>query len=404
MPTFDNPLDQRLAQFLEERQPALIDFCRRLIRTPSVNGEHDEVHVAGVIAAEARTLGLDAMLLGEFEHRPNVIVSTNAGEPGLLLLGHLDTVPPGDRANWLYPPFSGELADGRIYGRGAIDTKGGMAACIYALAALKAVAPEVSAQFLGVPDEETGATGTLGVKYLAARNLLRGRGAIYAYSGSEIVLGHRGLLRYKLVCTGESIHTGAFEWQERTSGANAIMGMARLLLALEQRTNFPYSSMPYFERFRTVVTPGTMINGGVSINIVPDHCEALIDIRTTPEHDTKTLEALLNRCIAEIEAENAALKLNYQRLNHIPAAISDERAPLFGILSEVIPQVRGVEAVKSVAGPANEGYLLIEQGIPTVCGMGVLGANAHAPDEYVEVSSLQDAALIFAITGRRMGA
>jgi acetylornithine deacetylase/succinyl-diaminopimelate desuccinylase-like protein len=402
MPTFDNPLDQQLARFLEERQPTLIDFCRRLIQTPSVNGEHDEVYLAEVIAAEARALGLDAVLLGEFEQRPNVIVSTHNGKPGLLLLGHLDTVPTGDPEGWSYPPYSGELVDERIYGRGAIDTKGGMAASIYALAALKAVAPDVCAQFIGVPDEETGATGTLGVKYLAARGLLRGKGAIYAYSGSEIVLGHRGLLRYKLVCAGESIHTGAFEWQERTAGANAVMGMARLLVTLENRTDFPYSSVSYFDHFRTVVTPGTVISGGVSINIVPDRCEALIDIRTTPEHDAAVLEGLLDTCIAEIEAENPALKLRYERMNTIPAAISDEQAELFTVLSEVIPQVRGVVAVKSVAGPANEGYLLIEQGIPTVCGMGVIGANAHAPDENVQICSLEHAAQIFAVTAIRM--
>jgi acetylornithine deacetylase/succinyl-diaminopimelate desuccinylase-like protein len=403
MPTFDNPLDARLADYLAAHQHALIDFCRRLIQTPSVNGEHDEVHLAEVIAAEARALGLDAMLLGEFEQRPNVIVSTSDGKPGLLLLGHLDTVPTGDPSGWSYPPYSGGLVDGRIYGRGAIDTKGGMAASIYALAALKAVAPEVCAQFIGVPDEETGATGTLGVKYLAARNLLRGKGAIYAYSGSEIVLGHRGLLRYRLFCTGEAIHTGAFEWQERTAGANAVMGMARLLVTLEGRTYFPYSSVPYFDRFKTVVTAGTVVSGGVSINIVPDRCEALIDIRTTPEHDARTIEALIEQCIAEVLQGNRALQFGFERLNYIPAAISDERAPLFDILSDVIPQVRGVPAVKTVAGPANEGYLLIEQGIPTVCGMGVIGANAHAPDEYVEVAGLLDAALIFAITGRRMG-
>jgi succinyl-diaminopimelate desuccinylase len=403
MPTFENPLDQRLADFIAAHQPALVDFCRRLIQTPSVNGEHDEVHLAEVIAAEAHSLGLDARLVGEFEQRPNVIVSTSQRDPGLLLLGHLDTVPTGDQSGWSYPPYSGELVDGRIYGRGAIDTKGGMAASIYALAALKAVAPDVAAQFIGVPDEETGATGTLGVKYLAAHNLLHGKGAIYAYSGSEIVLGHRGLLRYKLVCTGESIHTGALEWQERTAGANAVIGMARLLVALEGRTAFPYSTVPYFERFRTVFTPGTVISGGVSINIVPDRCEALIDIRTTPEHDAAAIEALIEQGIVEVLRENNALQFGFERLNYIPAAISDERAPLFGILSEVILQVRGVPAVKTVAGPANEGYLLIEQGIPTVCGMGVIGANAHAPDEYVEIAGLLDAAQIFAITARRMG-
>jgi acetylornithine deacetylase/succinyl-diaminopimelate desuccinylase family protein len=394
-------VEQRIADTIQANKTDLVDFCRRLIQTPSVNGMDDEVHLAEVIAAEARKLGLVVQIVGEQPNRPNVIVSTgDSGDTDLLLLGHLDTVPPGDLANWTHPPFSGEIADGRIYGRGAIDTKGGMAAAIYALAAVK---DQINgqAQFIGVPDEETGATGTLGIKYLSARGLLSGKGAIYAYSGSEIILGHRGLLRYRLVCTGQAIHTGAFEWQEQTSGANAVTGMAHLLLALEQiNVAFPRSSAPYFERFRTVMTPGTIINGGVSVNIVPDRCEALIDIRTTPENDPQTIEALLDQAIRQIETP--ALKFRYERLNYIPAVCSDERAPIFSILADLIPQVRGIPAVKTVAGPANEGYLLIEQGIPTVCGFGPTGENAHAANEYADVGSLADAALIFALTARRM--
>ena len=282
-------IEQQLTQTINDFQPDLIAFCQRLIQTPSVNGVHDEVHVAEVLAAEGRRLDLSVQIVGEFPQRPNVIVSTHEqGDTGLLLIAHLDTVPSGDPLTWDQPPFSGAISEGRIYGRGTIDTKGqDMAAALYALAALKAhpaALPTGRTQSIAVPDEETGATGTLGVKYLAARGLLHGQGAILSFPGSEIILGHRGLLRYRLTCHGRAVHTGSHEWQERTAGANAVTGMARLLLALES-WQFGHSTAPYFERFRTVVTPGTVISGGVSVNIVPDQCEALIDIRTTPEND-----------------------------------------------------------------------------------------------------------------------
>src|SRR5512134_2374315 len=154
---------QELIAAARAYQPQMTDFCARLLQTPSVNGVHDEVALAEVIADEARVLGLNVQLTGENPRRPNVIVGTaSAGDTGLLLLGHLDTVPPGDESAWQHPPFSGTVADGRIYGRGAIDTKGGMAASLYALAALKQVEGSLAAgraQFIGVPDEETGATG-----------------------------------------------------------------------------------------------------------------------------------------------------------------------------------------------------------------------------------------------------
>jgi succinyl-diaminopimelate desuccinylase len=204
----DNQLRQRAAAYL----PQMVDCCARLLQIPSVNGVNDEVVIAEAIAAEARTLGLHAQIVGDNPLRPNVIVSTaSEGQTGLLLLGHLDTVPAGDERNWTHPPFSGTVADGKIYGRGAIDTKGGMTAALYTLAALADTEGALAtgrAQLIGVPDEESGATGTLGIKYLANNGLLSGLGAIYAYSGDQITLGHRGVIRYRLVCGGQSVHSG----------------------------------------------------------------------------------------------------------------------------------------------------------------------------------------------------
>ena len=211
------------------------------------------------------------------------------------------------------------------------------------------------------------------------------------------MLGHRGLLRYRICAKGEAIHTGSHEWQERSAGANAVTAVARFLLALEER-RFPSSSAPYFERYRTVVTPGTMIQGGVSVNIVPESCEALVDIRTTPEYTAMDLETWF----AEIAANIPNVWFSFECLNHIPAVCSDPGAAIFRILSEVTERVCGAAPVLTVAGPANEGYLLIEHGIPTVCGFGPIGANAHATDEFLEIPSLFDAARIFALTARRL--
>jgi succinyl-diaminopimelate desuccinylase len=395
-----------MKEWLAAHNADMIAFCQRMIRTPSVNGVDDELHLARVIASEAVRLGLHVEIMGEQTARPNVVVSTHdTGERGLLILGHLDTVPAGDAATWTHPPFAGEIADGRLYGRGAIDTKGGMAAAIYALAALRAhpdaLPPGTRAQFIGVPDEETGATGTLGIRWLAARGMIRAKGAIYAYSGSEVILGHRGLLRYRLRCTGTAIHTGAHDWQERTAGANAVTGMARLLLALEA-AEFPRSPAPYFGDFRTVITPGTIIEGGVSVNIVPPSCTALVDVRTTPEEDAASIEARIAREIAKITAQVPGLSFAYERFNEIPAVCSDPAAPIFRVLADATREVRGVSPVMTVAGPANEGYLLIGQGIPTVCGFGPTGANAHAADEYLDLPSLGEAAEIFATTASRI--
>lgn len=397
--------EHRLLQTIDRFQPQITDFCSRLIQIPSVNGIHDEIDLAQAIGEQAQALGLHVQFTGENPRRLNVIVSTAAeGETGLLLLGHLDTVPAGDENQWSVPPFSGKIADGRIYGRGAIDTKGGMTAALYALAALRDATDghmRGRAQLVCVPDEETGATGTLGIKYLHANGLLHGKGAIYAYSGRQITLGHRGLIRYKLYCKGEAIHTGAAEWQDGELGANAVTGMARLLTEIES-LDAPYSTARYFERFKTVFTPGTMISGGVSINIVPDTCEALMDIRLTPEFDQQRVEALLDGCITRVIEARLKLKFTYELLNYAPAAISDEQSAIVRVLEDTTETITSLRPERVVAGPANEGYLLIERGIPTICGFGPTGENAHAVDEYVDIQGLVEATQIFALTAWRM--
>jgi acetylornithine deacetylase/succinyl-diaminopimelate desuccinylase-like protein len=414
-------LERRLLTLLRQWSPEIVSFCQRLLQTPSVNGVHDERAVAEVIAEQAQRLGLHTQIVALDPRRPNVIVSTAAqGETGLLLLGHLDTVPPGDESRWTYPPYAGAIVGGRLYGRGAIDTKGGMAAALYALGALRALATlqgttdtdmdaagkgrtQARAQLICVPDEESGATGTLGVRFLHDQGLLGAAGAIYAYSGDKLLLGHRGLIRYRVQCTGEMIHTGMPEWQEGTAGANAVLGMAWLLAALDRRsTHLSYSTTPHFERFRTLITPGTLINGGVGAGMVPDRCEALVDVRLTPEHTLTSITALLEEVMRDLSHAHQRLTYRYDVLNHIPAAISDERAPLFSTAEGVIEALTGAKPPRQVAGPANEGYLLIERGIPCLCGLGPAGENAHAIDEYVEIDSLTQAASVFALTALRL--
>jgi acetylornithine deacetylase/succinyl-diaminopimelate desuccinylase-like protein len=202
-------------------------------------------------------------------------------------------------------------------------------------------------------------------------------------------------------CTGEAIHTGSADWQDDRAGANAVTGMARLLIELEALKT-PYSTAKYFERFRTVITPGTTINGGISINIVPDTCEALLDIRLTPEYNREQIEILLGECILRVVDERPKLRFDYELLSHAPAAISDEHAPIVTILEDVVRKVTSTTSERVVAGPANEGYLLIERGIPTICGFGPTGANAHAIDEYVDIQGLVETAAIFSLTAWRM--
>ncbi|MAU10921.1 MAG: hypothetical protein CL607_13950 [Anaerolineaceae bacterium] len=404
MPPQD-PIEAQLMAHIADHESELISFCRQLLQTPSVNGVDDELAIAKVITNYARSLGLVTEIAGLSAERPNAIVHTDTqGDTGLLLIGHLDTVAPGDAQAWTYPPFSATIDDGKLYGRGAVDTKAGMASAIIALAALKAVPDSLHkgrASFIGVPDEESGATGTLGIRWLAAQSKLNGLGSIYCYSGRDIYLGHRGLIRFEITCKGESLHTGSDEWQNGEKGINAVTAMSRLLLKLEA-AEFP-AGEGYFSRFKTVMTPGTVINGGTGVSIVPDTCTALVDVRTVPGTDAAVFD-YMEQAVADVKSAVPGLEIDVKPFIHLSAAISDERAPMFSIVEDVTQQLTGQRPTRLVAGPANEGYLLIEHGIPTICGFGPIGDNFHALDEYVEVDSLVETAQIYALTAHRLSA
>ena len=102
------------------------------------------------------------------------------------------------------------------------------------------------------------------------------------------------------------------------------------------------------------------------------------------------------------ERSRPGLRLSKMLLNDASAAITRDDARVVRALESVVRDVRDKTPERVVAGPANEGYLLIDRGIPTICGFGPDGANAHAVDEYVEIDSLVETAAMFAITARRM--
>jgi succinyl-diaminopimelate desuccinylase len=379
----------------------IITLCRDLIGTPSVNGIHPERAVAEVAADFARNHGLVVELPALDAERPNLVVRTGAGEVGLLLIAHLDTVATGDPASWAHPPFAGEIAHGRLYGRGAIDTKGGLAAALAAMVTLAEQNLQSSVLLVGVPDEEAGATGTLGVKYLHQIGLLRGRGAIYVYPGSdELVIGHRGVLRLCIRTYGRAMHTGSREWQDAPIGQNALAGMIAILHAIEQLRFADTMPGTLFAPFRTVITPAT-ISGGSGPSMVPALCEARIDIRLVPVITAEIVQQAIQQVIDRAILQRPGLQADVTVEARIPATQIDPNEPIVLAVQEAAHTLLGRNPQPSISGPANESYLLNGFGIPT-CIIGPDGANAHAVDEYVEIDSLVRLAEVYARVAQRL--
>lgn len=375
----------------------VVDFCRALVRTPSVNGVHPERDVAQVVADFADAQGLQAETLALTRDRPNVLLGAQQAEATqLVLVAHLDTVSPGDEQQWHTDPFGGATAGGRLFGRGSADNKGGIAAAVAALLMLRRNAVGGSVVVLCVPDEESGATGELGVRHVLASRNLHGASAIYTYPGMHrVVVGHRGVLRYSLEVCGKAIHSGSAAWRKGTSGCNAIDLAVAIVEGARKRL---VDSDP--EARRVMVTP-TVISGGSDASVVPGRCDVTLDVRYADPQDEDRIESEIRSACEDMTAMTRHASYALNRTVHVPPTMISRDERIVQALTASAASVRGRDVPVAISGPANESYILNELGLPT-CVLGPRGGNTHGPNEYVIIDSLFEAATIYAKTATRL--
>jgi succinyl-diaminopimelate desuccinylase len=400
---------EMLLSAAEKYQAEMTAFLRDLVRIPTVNGRDTEAPLAERIEQEARRLGLDVTRAALQPERPNILVSYGKGLDSFAIIGHMDTVAEGSLESWMHPPFGAQVAGGRIIGRGAADNKAGIACGLYTLAVLRDLGwidpSRQQAVVAGVVDEESGACSRLGVRHLLDSGALRARsaiehaancrGAIYAYTSEIVCIGHRGLVRLEITAHGQSVHAGLAEWHVKTHGANAVMALADLLLRLEA-LQVPGAVPPGFEQLGFTVTPGTLFQGGSYPSIVPERASALVDMRLLPGQSAGEVLEQVRALAHAVEQERARTAFDLKVLVDIPGASIAQDHPLVTLAQDYTEALTGRRWAAAGAGPANEGYMLIGAGIPTLCGFGPTGGNPHAPDEWVEIRSLPVTTAIFA--------
>jgi acetylornithine deacetylase/succinyl-diaminopimelate desuccinylase-like protein len=388
-----------LLALAQARQPEVVSFLQDLVRLRSVNGRDTEAAVAQRVAAEAGRLNLEAQLVAAIPDRPNVLIHSGKGPRGFALLAHLDTVAEGDPAAWSSPPFNAHINGRKIIGRGCADNKAGLACGLYTLALIRdhGLLDPAAARLLlaGVVDEESGATSPLGVRYLLDKGFLPVHGAIYTYASDMICVGHRGLLRLQLQAQGQSIHAGSAAWSQGRGGVNAVTGLAAVLLALEQ-LHLPAPTHPAFAGLGCTITPGTLFAGGDFESIVPASATAMVDIRLMPGQSADEVLAAVQAVIDREAGQRPGLIIAMTVKNRLPGAAMAMDHPLAKISQHYAQVLTGRHWPVAGAAPANEGYMLIEAGIPTLCGFGPTGGNAHAPDEWIALDSLAPTIAMYA--------
>ena len=386
--------EEEVKRALKKLESELIKFCQNLIRIPSVSGEHPEEKIAKFIENYAQSLGLKVQMIAKDRYRPNLIIDTEPSKKeNFLFLGHMDTVGIGAIDNWRYYPFSAHKTGGRIYGRGAADMKAGIACEIYLMKLVRDLGLELpfNIRTILVSNEEGGNTATpifdIGMDFLIKEGLVEGQAAIYGYGGSyNIGIGHRGVLRIKIVTFGESVHTGSVKSQKRERGANAVTGMAEILLALEE-LKLPQFKHPHFPKHKNIITPGVMIlHGGTAVSTVPDYCESVVEVRYLPRFPINKVYQRI-KAVAEKIAHKRGIKVNLEKFVEISAVCLAPDEKIVEVLKKACLETYGHPITTRGTGPANESFLLIKRGIPTVV-FGPIGGRAHSDDEFIEIKSL----------------
>jgi acetylornithine deacetylase/succinyl-diaminopimelate desuccinylase-like protein len=381
-----------------------IEFLRDLIRTRSANpftpeqsdqGEPVERDVAHLIYKRLREIGLQAELQGVSEARPNVLAVLSGTEngPSLILNGHMDTVMPGEQ--WTRDPFGAEIEGNRLYGLGALDMKASLSLFVSVASVLleAGLQPRGDLILSFVVDEEPGGCSSFGTAYLLEQGLSATAAIVPEPESTNVTIGHRGGYRFKLTVHGESAHTGLLAWERGEIGRNAIVDMARAVQALGSLA-LPYDDTPAFPGRVPVVTFPTLIQGGTTINAVPESCTAYGDMRVLPGLDGDQIEALIHERLDSVPN----LTYTLERLLFVPAVEIPTDTDIVQILARRTAEVTGQTPTLLGCGPWNDGWMFITRGIPAVCGFGPDGAGVHAPDEYVDLDSLINTTRIFART------
>ncbi|MCP3972716.1 MAG: acetylornithine deacetylase/succinyl-diaminopimelate desuccinylase family protein [Rhodobacteraceae bacterium] len=417
-------LDARIADQIESRRDDLIRLTQQLVRIPTVNppGRHYR-EICELLDHRLSGTGFTSEMIraegapGDSQSYPrwNIVSRREGGQAGdcVHFNSHTDVVEVGH--GWTTKPFGGELKDGRIYGRGTCDMKGGLATSIVAAEAFVAVCPEFNGaiEISGTADEETGGYG--GVADLAEKGWFDPARVQHVIipeplNKDRICLGHRGVWWAEIETRGRIAH-GSMPFL----GDSAIRHMGAVLEEME-RYLYPLlagkrTSMPVVpEGARASTMNINAIHGGQAepepgftgfpSACVADRCRITIDRRFLIEEDIETVKAEVGGMLERIRAERPGFEYEIRDLWQITPTMTEREAPVVTTVAGAIERVLQ-RAPQYVVSPGTYDQKHIDRiGRLKNCiayGPGILDL-AHQPDEWVGVQDMIDSAKVMALT------
>ena len=368
----------------------IVSTLAGLVRLDSINPSIEpagagEAAVARSLARTLGGLGLEVEILERHPERPSV-VATLAGTGGgrsLMLNGHEDTVG----VEGMPAPFSAEIRDGRLYGRGAHDMKGSLAACVGAVKALVDARVRLRGDVVlaAVADEEYGSLGTMEV--IAHRTV--DAAIVTEPTNLDICLAHKGYAWIEVETTGRAAHGSRFQ-----EGIDANLRMGRFLGGLDELER-SLRAGPAHPLVGPPSLHAALLRGGSGMSTYAERCLLTIERRTIPgETEANVLEplrAIAARLHAEDASFNASVRTVFARNPwEVPAD-----AAVVRVLGDAAERVRGARPALIGDTPWMDAALLAEAGIETVV-MGPTGGGEHSAVEWVDLDSVVTMAEILA--------
>ncbi|MEM4489125.1 MAG: ArgE/DapE family deacylase [Desulfurococcaceae archaeon] len=406
----------KVLEEIEHARNEIVNLACELVKIKSVNPPGDVSEIAFYLKDVLERNGLTVYTMEPEKGRVNVISSIGSNKPELVFNGHTDVVPPGDLSKWSIDPFSGVVMDGYLYGRGASDMKGGLAALIGAFLVLAKHESGLNGRvtLVAVPDEETG--GFFGTRYLVENDIVLGDYVIIGEpTGMNYIdIGQRGMVWLKLKSRGVSAHGSLAPYV----GANAILKMVEAVQVLLEKVTSVTSSLP--PDIAPVVSKSEkladellgvdgigekilrrpsfnvgIIKGGHKVNVVPDYCEAEVDIRLPIGVPKEVILVLIDEVVKKFNVE-------IELMTAFDANYTLPETRLVKELSNSIRTILGIEPSLFVQWASSDARFYRSKNVPTVhYGPAVL-EGIHGYNEKVKIADIVNAAKVYALTALRI--
>ncbi len=370
----------------------VVSLLQDLVRIPS---HENEGGVVRYLSKRFESMGIPytTRKVGE-GGRDNFIATHGTSGASLIFNSHMDTVSPGRADEWSHDPFSGdriegsEGSEGRIYGRGAADAKGPLAAMIAAFESIALSGKLLQGQLIltAVAFEEASGLGT-------QAEVLGGTSADAAVigepTGLELHIAHKGVARIDITTKGKPAHAS-----EPWEGTNAISKMGKVILALDELSGtVAKKSDPLLGSATLSIT---RIEGGIGLNVVPPECRISLDRRLLPSETPAEAQEQVDSVLRGLEAEDPSLEAETRLFSAAEAAAVPQEAPIVQAALRSRTEVLGAPSkAGGFTACCDMWHLKNKGGIPTVIlGPGKLDM-AHKRDEYIEISELMLAVEIY---------